>query len=81
MANTQGRKKSAEALQTVAVLAGIPLGVVPLVKYFTSDNHSGGIYSKLFGEELGTLGLVLPTLVIILVVLLVGFLEVVKKRN
>ncbi|MFE1177593.1 hypothetical protein [Streptomyces sp. NPDC058773] len=80
MVKASEQSKVFEALQTVAVLVAIPLGVVPLVKYLASDDH-GGLFRALFGERTGTMAIVLPALVIVVAAVLVGVLEVMKKRR
>ncbi|WP_072485342.1 hypothetical protein OH786_35795 (plasmid) [Streptomyces atratus] len=67
-------------VQTVAVLAAIPLGVIPLVQYLASSDH-GRLFRALFGEQTGSMALLLPGLVIAVAVVIVGVAEVGKKRG
>lgn len=80
MANDSGKSKVFEVVQTVAVLAAIPLGVIPLVQYLASSDH-GSLFRALFGERTGSMALVLPGLVIAVALVIVGVAEVAKKRG
>ncbi|EIE98988.1 hypothetical protein [Saccharomonospora glauca] len=82
MANDSGQsnKKAVDLIQTVVVLAAIPLGVIPLVQYLTSDDH-GGLFTTLFGEQTGSLAVLLPALIIVGALVIVGALEAVKRRG
>ncbi|KWT63845.1 hypothetical protein ADL21_00320 [Streptomyces albus subsp. albus] len=80
MAKESEQSKVIVGIQSVAVLAAIPLGAIPLVKYITENDH-GGLFRALFGEHAGSMALVLPGLVIVVALVIVGVLEVVKKRH
>ncbi|MFF8916091.1 hypothetical protein ACF08M_22860 [Streptomyces sp. NPDC015032] len=80
MAKDSERSKVFEVIQTVAVLAAIPLGLIPLVQYIASDDH-GDLFRALFGEQTGSMGLLLPGLVIVVALVIVGVAEVAKKRG
>lgn len=80
MAKDSGQSKVFEVVQTAAVLAAIPLGLIPLIQYVVSDDH-GALFRALFGEPTGSMGLVLPGLVIVVALVIVGVAEAAKKRG
>ena len=80
MVTASGESKVVEVVQSVAVMAAIPLGVVPLVRYIANDDH-GGLFRTLFGEHTGGMAVTLPVLVIAAAVAVIGVSEVAKRRG
>ncbi|GAA2840513.1 hypothetical protein [Crossiella cryophila] len=52
-----------DGAQGVIAIVGITLGAVPLIRWFIEGQHSGP-FRWIFGEQTGTMGYVVPLLVI-----------------
>lgn len=74
------RGRTIEAFQGLVVILGIPIGVVPLVRWIANGDH-GGLFQWLLGAPSGAMGLVAPLLVIGVGIAIIAILEVVKKRG
>ncbi|MEU6645675.1 hypothetical protein ABZ863_24420 [Saccharomonospora sp. NPDC046836] len=74
------RARVVDGAQTVIAIAGVMFGLVPLVRWFFSDEH-GGLFRWVFGTPTGAMGYVAPLLVIGAVVAVVLALEPLKRSR
>jgi uncharacterized membrane protein len=80
MAKNSGSSRTIEGVQGVVLLAAIPTGLIPLVTFIASGEH-GRVFRWFFGERTGTMGYLLPALVLAVAIVVIGVLEVVKKQR
>lgn len=68
-----------DGVQGVIAIAGITLGVVPLVKWLFVQEHTGP-FRFLFGQQTGAAAYVVPLLVIVAAFVVIGVLETRKRK-
>jgi hypothetical protein len=74
------KTRALDGLQGVCALAGITLGVIPLISW-ALGGESGGLLGRIFGwSPSGSLAYVLPMVVIVVVIGVVAILEAMKRR-
>lgn len=80
MVASSRRGRTIDAFQGLVVIVGIPIGVIPLIRWIANGDH-GGLFQWLFGAPTGAMGLVAPLLVIAVGIVIIAILEMVKKRS
>ncbi|WP_158892643.1 hypothetical protein [Amycolatopsis anabasis] len=75
-----GKNRTIDGAQGVFALIGITVGAIPLVRWMVDGQH-GGLFRWLFGTHSGSMGYVLPIVVIVVAIAFIGALEIVKKRR
>lgn len=73
------RARRIDVAETICVLVGIALGVIPLVQRVTR-HQQGWVFRRLFGELQDPWAYVLPMLVLVVLVAAIAVLELIKKK-